>query len=120
VHEARPHPRRAAARRREPGLPARDPRRRTDGRPLPLVDDRQAGLRAYLLTLEPRQHATPHIAHKGVELVAVVSGLVQVVLDSGRPVLRRGETLLAERSAVLGWRNLGESDATLFWILRDG
>jgi transcriptional regulator with XRE-family HTH domain len=97
-----------------------DPRRRTDGRPLPLVDDRRAGLRAYLLTLAPRQHATPHIAHKGVELVAVVSGLVQVVLDSGRPVLRRGETLLAERSAVLGWRSLGDSDATLFWILRDG
>ena len=45
---------------------------------------------------------------------------MQVQLDSGRPVLRRGETLLAERSAVLGWRNLGESDATLFWILRDG
>jgi transcriptional regulator with XRE-family HTH domain len=97
-----------------------DPRRRADGRPLPLIDDRQAGLRAYLLTLAPRQHASPHLTHKGVELVAVVAGLVQVQLDSGRPVLRRGETLLAERSAVLGWRNLGESDATLFWILRDG
>jgi transcriptional regulator with XRE-family HTH domain len=96
-----------------------DPRRRSDGRPLPLIDDRQVGLRAYLLTLAPRQHATPHLAHKGVELVAVVGGLVQVLLDSGRPVLRRGETLLAERSAVLGWRNLGESEATLFWILRD-
>jgi len=96
-----------------------DPRRRSDGRPLPLIDDRQVGLRAYLLTLAPRQQATPHLAHKGVELVAVVGGLVQVLLDSGRPVLRRGETLLAERSAVLGWRNLGESEATLFWILRD-
>jgi transcriptional regulator with XRE-family HTH domain len=96
-----------------------DPRRRSDGRPLPLVDDRQAGLRAYLLTLPPRGQATPHLTHKGVELVAVVSGLVQVLLESGRPVLRRGETLLAERTAVLGWRNLGEGDATLFWILRD-
>jgi transcriptional regulator with XRE-family HTH domain len=96
-----------------------DPRRRTDGRPLALIDDRRAGLRAYLLTLAPRGQATPHLTHKGVELVAVVSGLVQVLLDSGRPVLRRGETLLAERSAVLGWRNLGEGDAMLFWILRD-
>jgi transcriptional regulator with XRE-family HTH domain len=96
-----------------------DPRRRSDGRPLALMDDRRAGLRAYLLTLAPRGHATPHLTHKGVELVAVVSGLVQVLLDSGRPVLRRGETLLAERTAVLGWRNLGEGDATLFWILRD-
>jgi transcriptional regulator with XRE-family HTH domain len=96
-----------------------DPRRRADGRPLALIDDRRAGLRAYLLTLAPRGHATPHLTHKGVELVAVVSGLVQVLLDSGRPVLRRGETLLAERSAVLGWRNLGEGDAMLYWILRD-
>jgi transcriptional regulator with XRE-family HTH domain len=96
-----------------------DPRRRADGRPVPLLDDRQAGLRAYLVTLAPRGHATPHVAHKGVELVAVVGGLVQVLLDSGRPVLRRGETLLAQRTAVLGWRNLGEGEATLFWILRD-
>jgi transcriptional regulator with XRE-family HTH domain len=96
-----------------------DPRRRSDGRPLALVDDRRAGLRAYLVTLAPRGQATPHLSHKGVEMVAVVSGLVQVLLDSGRPVLRRGETLLAERSAVLGWRNLGEGEATLFWILRD-
>jgi transcriptional regulator with XRE-family HTH domain len=96
-----------------------DPRRRLDGRPLPLVDDRRAGLRAYLVTLPPRGQAQPHLTHKGVEMVAVVSGLVQVMLDGGRPVLRRGETLLAERSAVLGWRNLGEGDATLFWILRD-
>ena len=96
-----------------------DPRRRADARPLPLVDDRQAGLRAYLITLAPRGQASPHLTHKGVELVAVVNGLVQVLLESGRPVLRRSETLLAERTAVLGWRNLGESEATLFWILRD-
>jgi transcriptional regulator with XRE-family HTH domain len=96
-----------------------DPRRRADGRPLALIDDRQAGLRAYLVTLAARGQATPHLTHKGVELVAVVSGLVQVLLGTARPVLRRGETLLAERTAVLGWRNLGDSEATLFWILRD-
>jgi transcriptional regulator with XRE-family HTH domain len=96
-----------------------DPRRRSDGRPLALIDDSRAGLRAYLVTLAPRGQATPHLTHKGVELVAVVAGLVQVLLDSGRPVLRRGETLLAERTAVLGWRNLGEGEAMLFWILRD-
>jgi len=96
-----------------------DPRRRGEGRPLPLVDDRRAGLRAYLVSLPPGGQAAPHLSHKGVELVAVVGGLVQVLLEGGRPVLRRGETLLAERTAVLGWRNLGESEATLFWILRD-
>jgi transcriptional regulator with XRE-family HTH domain len=97
-----------------------DPRRRADDAPLPLIDDRQAGLRAYLVTLAPRAQATPHLTHTGVELVAVVSGLVQVLLETARPVLRRAETLLAERTSVLGWRNLGAGEATLFWILRDG
>jgi len=41
------------------------------------------------------------------------------VLDTGRPVLRAGETLLAERSGVASWRNLSDHEAMLFWILRD-
>jgi hypothetical protein len=49
----------------------------------------------------------------------VAAGLVQVVLPTGRPVLRPGESLLAEQSGVLSWRNLGEDSAMLFWILRD-
>jgi hypothetical protein len=44
-------------------------------------------------------------AHKGTELVGVVNGLVQVLLSSGRPVLRRGKTLLASRRGIDGWRN---------------
>jgi transcriptional regulator with XRE-family HTH domain len=87
---------------------------------LPLLDDPEAGLRAYVVVLPPGASATPPTAHKGVELVAVAQGLVQVSLAGGRPVLRRGETLLAERSGISGWRNLGESEAMLFWILRDG
>ena len=55
----------------------------------------------------------------GVELVAVAAGLVQVILPTGRPVLRQGEALLVERSGVSGWRNIGEDDALVFWILRD-
>jgi len=49
----------------------------------------------------------------------VISGLVQVVLGSGRPVLRRGETLLASRRGIDAWRNVGDSDAHCLWILRD-
>ncbi|MDQ3874332.1 MAG: helix-turn-helix domain-containing protein, partial [Actinomycetota bacterium] len=87
--------------------------------PLPLLDDPAAGLRAYLVHLPPRQSGSPHIAHKGIELVAVANGLVQVILANGRPVLRRGEVLLVEATSVEGWRNLGPSEVTLFWILRD-
>jgi transcriptional regulator with XRE-family HTH domain len=98
------------------------PRSRRDEaghQPLPLLDDPAAGLRAYLVHLPPRESGSPHVAHKGTELVAVASGLVQVVLASGRPVLRRGEVLLVETTTIERWRNLGATEATLFWIVRD-
>ncbi len=97
------------------------PRRRAaeGGEPIPLLDDPGAGLRAYLLRLPSRGTAEPHISHKGAELVAVASGLVQVLLGTGRPVLRTGEALLVEDTPVAGWRNLGVGEAALFWVLRD-
>jgi transcriptional regulator with XRE-family HTH domain len=96
------------------------PRRRADdGNPIPLLDDREAGLRAYVVRLPRRGSGQPHVAHKGTELVAVASGLVQVLLQTGRPVLRTGETLLIDETPIAGWRNLGVGEATLFWILRD-
>ena len=95
-------------------------RRTNNGhQPLPLLDDPGAGLRAYLVHLPPRQTGTPHLTHKGTELVAVANGLVQIVLANGRLVLRRGEVLLIDATTIEGWRNLGPSEATLFWILRD-
>jgi transcriptional regulator with XRE-family HTH domain len=96
-----------------------DPHRRGEGRVLALFDDPGAGLRSYLVRLGPRASVSAPSAHKGVELVAVASGLVQVVLTSGRPVLRSGETLLAEQSGVQAWRNLGDTEAMAFWVLRD-
>jgi hypothetical protein len=44
---------------------------------------------------------------------------VQIILGNGRLVLRRGEVLLVDATTIEGWRNLGPSEATLFWILRD-
>jgi transcriptional regulator with XRE-family HTH domain len=87
--------------------------------PLPLLDDPGAGLRAYLVHLPPRQTGSPHVAHKGTELVAVAHGLVQIVLGNGRPVLRSGEVMLIDATTLESWRNLGPSEATLFWIVRD-
>jgi transcriptional regulator with XRE-family HTH domain len=89
------------------------------GEPLALLDDRQAGLRAYLVRIPRRGLAEPHLTHKGIELIAVAGGLVQVQLATGRPVLTTGETLLLDGTPVISWRNLGVNEATLFWILRD-
>lgn len=96
-----------------------DPWTGMSGGPHPLLDDPQAGLRAYVLRLGPGESATPGIVHKGVELVTVASGLVQVQLTTGQPVLRSGEALIAESSRVEGWRNLADRDALVFWVLRD-
>ncbi len=85
----------------------------------PLLDDPHVGLRAQLSHLSPGQSARMGRPHNGVELVAVATGLVQVILPTGRPVLRQGEALLVEWSGVSGWRNVGEEDALIFWILRD-
>jgi transcriptional regulator with XRE-family HTH domain len=89
------------------------------GSVLPLLDDAEAGLRAYLVSLPRSATVEAPFPHKGTELAGVVSGLVQVLLGSGRPVLRRGETLLASRRGIDGWRNVGESDAQCLWVLRD-
>jgi transcriptional regulator with XRE-family HTH domain len=96
-----------------------DPALTPTGRPAPLLDDPEAGMRAYLVRLAAGASSAPQIAHKGTELVAVVAGLVQVVLSSGRPVLRAGEVLLADRSSIVEWRNIGQRPAALFWIIRD-
>ena len=96
-----------------------DPATTPTGNPIPLLDDPEAGLRAYLVRLAPGATATPNVAHKGSELVAVIGGLVQVQLTSGRPVLRQGEALLADRSSIRGWRNIAQRPAALFWVIRD-
>jgi len=96
-----------------------DPRQSAEGEPVPLLDDPGAGLRAYLVRIEPGGSASAAFAHKGVEMVAVAQGLVQVLLPTGRPVLRQGEVLIAESSSISGWRNLTDRDVVLFWILRD-
>lgn len=96
-----------------------DPRHAETGRPVPLLDDPRAGLRVYLVRLSPGGSATPDFAHKGIEVVNVATGLVQVQLATGSPVLRQGEALIADRSGVRGWRNLSDREAIVFWVLHD-
>jgi transcriptional regulator with XRE-family HTH domain len=85
----------------------------------PLLDDPTTGLRAHLISLRPGTTGSPPVAHKGVEMVLVAHGLVQIDLGSATPVLRAGDAVLATRVAVVGWRNLSGEAARLFWVLRD-
>ncbi len=85
----------------------------------PLLDDPQAGLRAYLVRLKPGETGAPENLHKGLELVLVASGLVQVTVGDDTPVMRAGDVVLATRASVTGWRNLVNEPALLFCVLRD-
>jgi len=96
-----------------------DPAAQPTGMPIPLLDDPETGMRVYLVRLAPGADAAPQVPHKGVEVVAVIGGLVQVMTTAGRPVLRQGEALLADRSGISGWRNIGQRPAALFWVIRD-
>ncbi|MGH9280093.1 MAG: helix-turn-helix domain-containing protein [Acidimicrobiales bacterium] len=93
--------------------------RGSSGTIAPLLDDPNAGLRAYVVRLGPGEVVSPDISHKGIELVLVASGLVQVTIGSDTPVMRSGDAALATRAPVSAWRNLLNEPAMLFWVLRD-
>jgi transcriptional regulator with XRE-family HTH domain len=97
---------------------ARRPRALTEARTA-LLDDPRAGLRAYLVRLGPGESGSPELLHKGAELILVASGLVQLTIGADTPVMRAGDAALATTVAVSGWRNLQNSPALLFWVLRD-
>jgi transcriptional regulator with XRE-family HTH domain len=98
---------------------ARRDRTGTSASQIPLLDDPDVGLRAYLVNLRAGETGGPPVPHKGLELVVVAAGLVQLDLGTAMPVMRAGDAVLASRVAIVGWRNLLGEPARLFWILRD-
>jgi transcriptional regulator with XRE-family HTH domain len=70
-----------------------------------------------LVHLGPREAGAPTMARKGTGIVAVASGLVQVQVAGQTPAVRHGEVLVADCEFIAGWRNLGQSEAELFWIV---
>ncbi len=70
-----------------------------------------------LVHLGPRESGTPSPARAGTGIVAVASGLVQVQLEGHTPAVRHGEVLVADSERITGWRNLGQAEAELFWIV---
>jgi transcriptional regulator with XRE-family HTH domain len=83
-----------------------------------LLDDPEQGLVAYLIRLGPGAEGAPPFQFKGLEFVALGSGLIQLTVGSETPVMRAGDVVLAEKDAVRGWRNMIADPALLFWILR--
>ncbi|MFM7536879.1 MAG: helix-turn-helix domain-containing protein [Acidimicrobiales bacterium] len=84
-----------------------------------LADDTGSGLRAFLVMLGAGEDDRAPLDHRGVELVAVVRGLVQIDVGDDTPVLRAGDSLLATTAPIAGWRNLRPEPAVFYWVLRD-
>jgi transcriptional regulator with XRE-family HTH domain len=84
-----------------------------------LADDAAVGLRAFSVALAPGDRGHPPLDHGLPQLVAVVEGLVQVMVGDDMPVLRAGDSLLAETVPVRSWQNLRPARAALYWVARD-
>ena len=84
-----------------------------------LIDDPRLGLRAHLVTLTDTEAHAPPFTHNGVELVAVVSGLVQIDTGGDAPVLRASDSALMTTAHIRSWRSLRPEPAVFYWVLRD-
>ncbi|MDA0165334.1 helix-turn-helix domain-containing protein [Solirubrobacter ginsenosidimutans] len=97
--------------------------RRTDDpqggfeRTVSLLGDDNTDLWIDLVHLGPREAGAPTRTRAGTGIVGVASGLVQVQVAGQTPAVRHGEVLVADSEFIAGWRNLGQSEAELFWIV---
>jgi transcriptional regulator with XRE-family HTH domain len=98
------------------GRRTEDPQRGFE-RTITLLGDATSDLRIDLVHLDAREASAPTDKQTGRGIVAVASGLVQVQVAGQTPAVRHGEVLVADSERVEGWRNLGQSEAVLFWIV---
>jgi len=98
------------------GRRTEDPQRGLE-RTITLLGSADSELRVDLVHLDVREAGAPADRQKGTGIVAVASGLVSVQIAGQTPAVRFGEVLVADSERVEGWRNLGTSEAVLFWIV---
>lgn len=93
-----------------------DPRRGPE-RAITLLGGITSDVRIDLVHLAGRAAGAPMQRQDGEGIVAVSCGLVQVRVGDQTPTIRDGEVLLADSARINGWRNLGDREAVLFWIV---
>jgi transcriptional regulator with XRE-family HTH domain len=86
-------------------------------RAVTILGTESSDLRIDLVQLGPREDGSPMFTQEGSGIIAVAKGLVQVRVAGLTPAVRHGEVLVADTERVEGWRNLGQSEAVLFWIV---
>ncbi|BAN03510.1 XRE family transcriptional regulator [Ilumatobacter coccineus] len=100
-------------------LARHDRSRRLTSDTVALVPDTSIGARVFLIELAGGSSSAPDHPHHGVEVIAMMNGLVQIDLGDDRPVLRAGDTIVVADGIVNTWRNLRREPARFFRILRD-
>ena len=98
------------------GRRTEDPQRGLE-RTITLLGGSDSDLRVDLVHLGVREAATLPDRQTGSGIVAIASGLVQVQVAGQTPAVRYGEVLVADSERIEGWRNLGQTEAVLFWIV---
>jgi transcriptional regulator with XRE-family HTH domain len=98
------------------GRRTEDPQRGLE-RTLTLLGGADGELHADLVHLDAHEAGAPAGRSGGTGIVAVASGLVHVQVAGQTPAVRYGEVLVADSDRVEGWRNLGTTEAVLFWIV---
>jgi transcriptional regulator with XRE-family HTH domain len=93
-----------------------DPQRGFE-RTITLLGGIGSNLRIDLVHLDVREAGAPADTQAGTGIVAVASGLVQLQVAGQTPAIRHGEVLVADSEQIEGWRNLGQAEAVLFWIV---
>ena len=84
---------------------------------LTLLGGTDSELRIDLVRLDPREAGGPAATRAGTGIVAVAGGLVQVKVADQTPAVRHGEVLVAQSETIKAWRNVGQAEAVLFWIV---
>jgi transcriptional regulator with XRE-family HTH domain len=85
--------------------------------PITLLGDATSELRIDLARLHAGEAGRPIDPQQGRGIVAVASGLVHVQIGAQTPAVRAGEVLVADSERVEQWRNIGQTEAVLFWIV---
>jgi transcriptional regulator with XRE-family HTH domain len=86
-------------------------------RAVTILGTETSDLRIDLVQLAAREEGKPMFSQKGSGIIAVAKGLVQVRVAGLTPAVRHGEVLVADTERVESWRNLGQAEAELFWIV---
>ncbi len=82
-----------------------------------LLGDATSELRIDLVHLDRGEAGAPAEGQKGTGIITLASGLLQVQIAGRTPALRSGEVLVADSDRVEGWRNIGQTEVVLFWIV---